>query len=121
MAKNTGELGRWYVEHLGFEKIYTSESEPPIVFLKKGSGMLLELFPWKSDAFAGPSGDDRQVAHLCLLSTDLESDLQDLKDKGVEIVSEVKHLFGGAKAVFFKDGEGNWLHLVERPMIPWEE
>ncbi|MCF7946040.1 MAG: VOC family protein [Spirochaetia bacterium] len=119
MAKDTVSLSDWYVKNLGFEKIYSSSSEPPIVFIKKGDGMIVELFPWEKD-FSGPKSDDKKVAHLCLYSTDLDRDLEYLKKNEVEISGEIKKMFGGSRAVFFRDEEGNWLHLVERKEIPWE-
>ena len=121
MSKDTRSLAEWYKTYLGFEEIFSNKGTPEIVFLKCGEGMLLELFPWK-EGFDGPAEPEhRQVSHLCISSTDLLADLEDLKNKGVKIVSEVKHLFGGAKAVFFLDGDGNYLHLVERPVVPWEK
>ncbi len=121
MSRNTRSLAEWYKDTLGFQEVFASDADPQIIFLKLGEGMLLELFPWK-DEFSGPSdGSHRQVSHLCLASSDLDGDLKDLTAKGVIIASEVKHLFGGARAVFFLDEEGNYLHLVERPVIPWEK
>jgi predicted enzyme related to lactoylglutathione lyase len=39
----------------------------------------------------------------------------ELEKRGVNFTEEIRPAGGGGRVVFFKDGEGNLLHLVERP------
>jgi len=39
----------------------------------------------------------------------------ELSRRGVKFEEPIKPAGGGGRVLFFKDGEGNLLHLVERP------
>ena len=39
----------------------------------------------------------------------------ELETRGVTFTEEIRPAAGGGRVLFFKDGEGNLLHLVERP------
>jgi predicted enzyme related to lactoylglutathione lyase len=39
----------------------------------------------------------------------------DLARRGVKFDDEIRQAAGGGRVLFFNDGEGNLLHLVERP------
>jgi predicted enzyme related to lactoylglutathione lyase len=39
----------------------------------------------------------------------------ELEKRGVKFNEEIRPAAGGGKVLFFEDGEGNLLHLVERP------
>ncbi len=39
----------------------------------------------------------------------------ELEKRGVKFAEEIRPAAGGGRVLFFEDGEGNLLHLVERP------
>jgi len=119
MAADIPALTDWYVAKLGFSICFVSKEPPFVTFIAKGDGMTIELFPWKEDFAGPPDGKMRQVTHICLLSTDLDADIQALSGRGVAFESAPFPIFGGGRTVFFRDPEGNYLHLVERPILPW--
>jgi catechol 2,3-dioxygenase-like lactoylglutathione lyase family enzyme len=54
------------------------------------------------------------IARMCLKTTDIEKDYQNLTDKGIEFMSEPKLLPGtSVKIVCFKDPDGTFIELLE--------
>lgn len=54
------------------------------------------------------------IARMCLKTTNIEKDYQDLKAKGIEFISEPKLLPGTTvKIVCFKDPDGTFVELLE--------
>jgi predicted enzyme related to lactoylglutathione lyase len=45
----------------------------------------------------------------------IETTRAQLSARGVSFTEEIKPAGGGGRVLFFKDEEGNLLHLVERP------
>ena len=115
MTKDIPAMTDWYNSKLGFATIFIAEEPPFVTIIQKGDGMMIELFPWKQ-GFEGPlDNSERQVSHLCLVSTNLDDDSKMLKEKGIKFESTPFPIFNKGRAVFFRDLEGNYLHLVERP------
>ncbi|HEY9593692.1 MAG TPA: VOC family protein, partial [Spirochaetia bacterium] len=120
MTADIPALAEWYVTKLGFSLLFRSREAPFVTMLAKGDGMLIELFPWKEGFDGPPDARMRQVAHLCLTSTDIDADVRELKGRGVVVEGSPVPIFNGGRAAFFRDPEGNYLHLVERPRLPWK-
>jgi catechol 2,3-dioxygenase-like lactoylglutathione lyase family enzyme len=57
--------------------------------------------------------------HLALAVEDFDQAVHQLQAQGVVLPEVPLELFKGGKALFFQDPEGNWLHLIYRPEIPW--
>ena len=53
--------------------------------------------------------------HLALRVDSLDAAKAELEKRGVKFTEEIRPAAGGGKVLFFEDGEGNLLHLVERP------
>lgn len=54
------------------------------------------------------------IARMCLKTTNIEQDYQELKAKGIEFISEPKLLPGTTvKIVCFKDPDGTFVELLE--------
>ena len=54
------------------------------------------------------------IARMCLKTTNIEEDYQNLKAKGIEFISEPKLLPGTTvKIVCFKDPDGTFIELLE--------
>ncbi|MBE9222354.1 VOC family protein [Cyanobacterium stanieri LEGE 03274] len=54
------------------------------------------------------------IARMCLKTTDIEADYQNLKSQGIEFISEPKLLPGTTvKIVCFKDPDGTFVELLQ--------
>ena len=112
-------LSDWYKRTLEFREIFrTEEDGPPIIFLEDASGTKLEIFPWKVGDSALPFENPKGI-HIALSVRDFDEAVRQLEERGVRFSSETRQIFGGGKARFLCDPEGNCLHIVFRPTKPW--
>jgi glyoxylase I family protein len=105
-------LARWYVDHLGFQINYQS-SNSRTHFVKAPDGSMIEIIESKGAA-APPAGmKDAGIRHMALTVADFPGACEKLKALGVEFVAEPANV-GGNSTVFFRDCDGNILHLLHR-------
>jgi glyoxylase I family protein len=108
-------LAGWYVDHLGFVVNYKSANSRTH-FVKTPDGSMLEIIESK-----GPAGEpglkDGGIRHLALLVEDFPGSCEKLRAKGVKFIVEPQTVTGNS-TVFFRDCDGNLLHLLhrERPL-----
>ena len=110
----------WYQENLGFvTKDEFRNDEMHIVLLQAGEARL-ELFVLKEgkvlpDYRKSLLTDLGTVGtkHLAFQVTNIEKMVDKLKEKGVEIESEVDTAAFGGKYAFIKDTDGNLIELFE--------
>jgi catechol 2,3-dioxygenase-like lactoylglutathione lyase family enzyme len=117
-ADDPESVAAWYVAMLGFREFFRTEGTPPVIFLEDPSGAKLEIFPRKAGD-RKPAYDDRTGSHLAIAVADYDDAVEDLERRGVVFTSGTLSVFVGGKARFFSDPEGNRLHIVYRPSIPW--
>lgn len=114
-AQDPGALRDWYVQVVGARELYTDGKVPPAFILGLGGGWVFEIYS------AGQVVDgvtDNRVAglrHLALRVVNLEEARAVLESRGVRFEEPVRPAGGGGRVQFFRDPEGNLLHLVERP------
>ena len=65
-----------------------------------------------------PAEKDKRV-HFAIAVEGFDQAVNQLTNAGVEFPAPPLELFKGGKALFFQDPEGNWLHLIYRPELPW--
>ena len=105
-------LARWYVDHLGFVVNYHSPSSKT-TFVKAANGSMIAMILANDSARGSNAMRDAGIRHLAIAVEDFETEYQRLKRAGVEFVSEPETSKGN-RVVFFRDGDGNYLHLIER-------
>ena len=113
-ARDPQALKEWYLSALGAKLVFDNGQSPPAFLISLGSGMLIEIYP---SASALPQVCDNKLGgwrHLALKIPNLEAARQWLLDHGVAFEEPIKPAGGGGRVLFFKDPEGNLLHLVER-------
>jgi glyoxylase I family protein len=109
-AKDVERLAAFYVQILGFEINYRGKSA---IFVKASNGSMIEIIPAEGDVYeATPKTPG--LRHLALSVSGFEAECERLTAAGVTFL-EPPLLKGGNKVVFFRDPEGNILHLIERP------
>ena len=77
-ADDTEALAAWYVRVLGFREFFRTESVPPVIFLRDGSGAEFEIFARKSGD-AKPAFADRTGMHIAIAVDDFDAAVADLE------------------------------------------
>ena len=113
-AKDPITLKAWYESVLGAKPLWDNGQHPPTCLLALGSAWV-EIYP---AAKSRPETADNKLAgfrHLALRVASLDAAKGELEKRGVKFTEEPRPAAGGGQVLFFEDGEGNLLHLVERP------
>ena len=113
-ASDSQMLAEWYIRLFGLEIVYRDDNkERPTYLLKASDGTILEILP----GAIGQAGNyDQQLMglrHLALTVDDFESAIKQLRDNGVTEFFDQRGA-DSFKLVFFRDPEGNLLHLMWR-------
>ncbi len=98
----------WYVEHMGGERSNIG------IFVAAAYGRTRLLFFQAKTGFPGSVGSS--VDHIGFSYTDIEAKMKELKESGVEIVSDVQQE-GPIKYAFVKDPWGTLIEVVQDPEI----
>ena len=114
-ARDPAALRGWYVRVLDAREVFCNRETPPAFLLALPAGPMLEIYAADS---ANPDPPDNQLAgwrHLALQVDSSDSARAELLARGATFDEPVKPAGGGGRVLFFRDLEGNLLHLVERP------
>ena len=113
-AANPAALKDWYVRVLGARLVWDNGQTPPVCLIALG-GAWLEIYA--AEASLAERGNNKLAGwrHVALRVDSLDAAKAELTRRGVKFDEEVRPAAGGGKVLFFQDGEGNLLHLVERP------
>ena len=108
-SPDPAKLAQWYVDYLEFHINYTYGGN---YFVKAKNGTMLEIIP---SAGERPSNQmkDPGIRHLAILVDDFDAAHRQLKQAGVQFLTEERNLKGN-RLVFFADGDGNIVHLIHR-------
>jgi glyoxylase I family protein len=113
-ATDPASLKKWYERMLGAREIFNNGRNPP-TFIIALENIWLEIYPAEKSM---PDTANNQLAgfrHLALRVDSLDAAKSGLEQRGVTFTEEIRPAGGGGGVLFFADGEGNLLHLVERP------
>lgn len=104
------KLAQWYVDHVGFHINFSYDGN---YFVKAANGSMLEIIPSIGTMAETPGMKEPGIRHLAIAVDDFDAAHQTLKQQGVEFLGEPFNNQGN-HLVFFKDGDGNILHLIKR-------
>ena len=102
---------------LGAREIFNNGQTPPTLLIALPGGGWFEIYA----ATGAPTPEDRGnnklagFRHVALRVDSIDSAKSKLEKRGVKFTEEPRPAAGGGRVLFFEDGEGNLLHLVERP------
>ena len=105
-------LADWYVEHLDFTINYRS-SKSKTVFVKAADGTMIEIIEAAADTHPVEGMKAAGLRHLALTVSDFGAVHGRLAAKGVHFLTEPATVEGNT-TVFFRDPDGNILHLLHR-------
>jgi glyoxylase I family protein len=106
---NPQRLADWYIQHLNFVALLDTGAT---VYIKSSNSVILEFV--KADSVpARPQIRAAGLSHIAFAVDDLEAAHGVLKSAGVEF-EPAPILLPGLRLLFFRDPEGNYLHLIER-------
>ena len=114
-ATDVVALRNWYIRVLGARVIYDNGESPPTLLIALPGGGWFELYAAEKPL---PERGNNKLAgfrHIALRVPSLDDAKVELERCGVKFTGEIRPAAGGGRILFFADGEGNLLHLVERP------
>ena len=114
-AKDSAVLKQWYERVLGAKPLWDNGQNPPTCLIALG-GTWVEIYPADKSV---PGMNDNKLAgfrHLALRVDSIAAARVELEKRGVTFTEQVRPAAGAGNVLFFADGEGNLLHLVERPV-----
>jgi len=114
-ARDPVALKDWYVRVLGAKLVFDNGEAPPAFFVALPGGGLIEIYA--GDFARKDIGNNKLNGwrHVALRVDSIEPAKAELEKRGVKFTEPIKTAAGGGRVLFFKDAEGNLLHLVERP------
>ena len=108
-SPNPRDLAQWYVKHLDFVINFQYDGN---YFVKAADGTMLEIIPSEGDrieqAMKSPG-----LRHLAISVDDFDAAYDRLVKAGVRFLTQPVNVKGN-RLVFFADGDGNLVHLVQR-------
>jgi glyoxylase I family protein len=112
-ARDPRALKDWYERTLGARLVFAMRQEPPAFLLDLG-GTMIEIYA--AEFSSEETGKNRLAGwrHVALKVPSLENAKSELEKCGVNFEEPVKPAGGGGRVLFFRDLEGNLLHLTER-------
>jgi glyoxylase I family protein len=106
---NPQKLAQWYVDQLNFCPLLDTGNT---VYIKSANSVVLEFV--KSETVpAKPQIRDAGLRHIAFSVDDLDAAYAELKTAGIQF-EPAPVVLPGMRLFFFRDVEGNFLHLVQR-------
>lgn len=113
-ACDTKMLAEWYVKIFDFQVASDNGKVPATYLLKAPDGTILEILPAVSSEPCAYGQQQAGIRHLALTVNNFEGALQYLQDQGISGFFDDRRS-ESYKLIFFRDPEGNLLHLMWRP------
>src|SRR5262245_59320564 len=112
-SRNALQLANWYVEHLEFQIAAENQGK---YFIRAENGTLLEIIPGEGESIA-PDMTALGVRHVAILVNDLETARNQLCRSNIEFITDAIYIQElDLRVIFFRDLDGNILHLIQRGM-----
>jgi glyoxylase I family protein len=108
-SPNPKQLADWYVETLGFRINFEYDGN---VFVRAQDGGMIEIIPSQGDR-GEPEARTPGLRHLAISVNDFDAAYQHLQKRAVTFTGE-PYVNQGNRLVFFKDLDGNLVHLIQR-------
>lgn len=111
-SNDTEALKNWYMELFGWKQVYANE-ETKTFFLKADDGVMIEFCKDVEDG--GVLGEKvTGIRHIAISVDNFDEAVLKVKESGAEIISDASMSAKGVGVMFFRDPDGNVLHLISR-------
>ena len=114
-AADAVALKNWYVRVLGARVVHDNGQSPPTLLIALPGGGWFEIYAAEKPLPERGNNKLQGFRHVALRVDSIDAARAELERRGVKFAEEIRPAAGGGKVLFFEDGEGNLLHLVERP------
>ena len=111
-SKDTAALQAWYIKVLDFRLVH--DNGRGNYFLAAEDNSMLEICVSEEDNTVWGHRAEG-LRHIALTVEDFEGTVEKLMKEKVEVVIEPAVSASGVKTFFFRDPDGNVLHLISRP------
>lgn len=106
-------LAGWYVKTLDFV-VEDHNVATRNFFIRSPDGSRIEVI-WATQGTGVAEMKDSGMRHMAMITNDFDADFARLKAAGAPLLTEPE-VRGGNRVVFFRDPDGNILHLIQRPV-----
>ncbi len=108
-SPNPKKLAEWYAEYLEFRINFEYAGN---YFVRAKNGSMLEIIPSEGDPLPAKMKTPG-IRHLAIMVDNFDEGYKQLQEKKVQFLGE-PFTTQGNRLVFFSDGDGNIVHLIER-------
>lgn len=108
-------LKSWYERVLGAREIFNNGQRPPTCLMALPGGGWFEIYAAEGTPENRGNNKLAGFRHVALRVDSIDAAKAELEKRGAKFAEEIRPAAGGGRVLFFEDGEGNLLHLVERP------
>ena len=112
-ANDSRGLAEWYRKLFDLKVVYDNGKTPPTYLLQAPDGTVLEILPTNNGELIKYGQGELGLRHLALTVTDFDEALSHLRQQGIDEFFDLRQS-EDSKLIFFRDPEGNILHLMWR-------
>lgn len=112
-ARDTKTLSSWYAEM--FEGEIVLDNGKGTYFVAFSENSMIEFCKNEEESLMVPALNTPGMRHFAFSTDDFDSAVAKVKAAGVEILKDAEYNDSGVGTMFFRDLEGNVLHLIARP------
>ncbi len=113
IAKDTKVLTDWYTKMFDTEVVY--DNGKGTIFLAFSDKSMIEFIPAEEMEREDIAAKRQGIRHIAISVDDFDSAVERLMAENVEVVTPPATSAKGISTFFFRDIEGNILHLIYRP------
>lgn len=113
IANDTKKLTDWYKRVFSLETVY--DNGKGTIFLAFPDKSMIEFIPALEEGTKNPNPKRAGMRHIAISVDEFDECVEMLRKEGVDVVTEASTSAKGVSTFFFRDVEGNVLHLIKRP------
>ncbi len=116
-AKDTKKLSQWYADLFNGRVVF--DNGKGTVFVAFSDNSMIEFCLNSAYNNEITMLEKPGIRHIAFYTDTFEESVQKIKDANVKIIKDVPNIPSAVKIMFFRDPEGNILHLIsrEKPLV----